>query len=63
MQRKKETRPESLQAKGRATQKSTTSLSQLEWERKWNEEMGPAVIVMAIFLFAFRALGEAGVIS
>lgn len=60
MQRKKETRPESLQAKGRA-HKSTNSLSQREWERKW-DEIAPATFAVTLFFFTFLALGEAGVI-
>lgn len=56
----KETRPAD-QSNERA-QKSTTSLSQREWERKWDKEMGPAVVAMAIVMFAFLAFCESGVI-
>lgn len=60
MQREKKTRPAD-QSNGRA-HRSNASLSQREWERKWNEEMGPAVIAMAVAMFAVLALGESGVI-
>lgn len=60
MQHKKETRP-SLQAKGRAPRKSTHSLTQSAWERKW-DEMGPATVAIAVAMFAILALGEAGIL-
>lgn len=60
MQRKRETRP--IRQDRERVQKSTTSLSQREWERKWDKEMGPAVVAMAIVMFTFLAFCESGVI-
>lgn len=60
MQRKRETRP--ADQSNERVSRNTASLSQREWERKWDEEMGPAVVAMAIVMFAFLAFCESGVI-